>query len=155
MFEIGPEFLISVQTGYFSGFPEPWYPHNIFFISPWEHMLWELFRSALLRHFWWVHTTYVFMEKYFFFFFLKKKKKKKKEKKRKSPYVELWNSHGSPIFCIPGSLQWQEKTKLWCSMLQGRQENIIHLFYIGHFMGHMMKQPVSTGQLIHSMTLLL
>ena len=24
MFEIGPEFLISVQTGYFSGFPEPW-----------------------------------------------------------------------------------------------------------------------------------
>ena len=23
MFEIGPEFLISVQTGYFSGFPEP------------------------------------------------------------------------------------------------------------------------------------
>ena len=25
VFEIGPEFLISVQTGYFSGFPEPWY----------------------------------------------------------------------------------------------------------------------------------
>ena len=24
MFEIGPEFLISVQTGYFSDFPEPW-----------------------------------------------------------------------------------------------------------------------------------
>ena len=24
MLEIGPEFLISVQTGYFSGFPEPW-----------------------------------------------------------------------------------------------------------------------------------
>ena len=25
VFEIGPEFLISVQTGYFSGFPEPCY----------------------------------------------------------------------------------------------------------------------------------
>ena len=24
VFEISPEFLISVQTGYFSGFPEPW-----------------------------------------------------------------------------------------------------------------------------------
>ena len=34
MFEIGPEFLISVQTGYFSGFPEPW--------------LWVLIQSASL-----------------------------------------------------------------------------------------------------------
>ena len=41
-----------------SKFPEPWYPHNIFLISRWIHMLWVLIRSASLRSFWWVHTTY-------------------------------------------------------------------------------------------------
>ena len=37
---------------------------NIFPIFQWKHMLWVLIRSASLRHFWWVPTAYVFMEKF-------------------------------------------------------------------------------------------
>ena len=39
------------------------YQVNIFLISPWKHMLWALIRSASVRHFLWVPTTYVFVEK--------------------------------------------------------------------------------------------
>ena len=36
---------------------------DIFLISPRKHMLWVLIRSASARHFKWVPTTYVFIEK--------------------------------------------------------------------------------------------
>ena len=36
---------------------------HIFLISAWKHMLWVLIRSASPRCFWWVPTTYVFMQK--------------------------------------------------------------------------------------------
>ena len=37
---------------------------DMFLISPWKHMLWVLIRSTSARHFYWVPTTYTFVEKY-------------------------------------------------------------------------------------------
>ena len=39
------------------------YQVYIFLISPRKHMLWVLIRSASVRHFLWVPTTYVLVEK--------------------------------------------------------------------------------------------